>query len=347
METLISRPLSDRTPEGVEKHRTKLVEATAMAAGRILALEDAAPEVAARAAEIQLQLFMLSAEVGDAGAGERLQAFKQQLREDKRNLVRAVVLHGDLIERLAQWGELDGEAKQAWLASAALYLQLADPGRVQARLVISAAGAIDQFGDQEIAQALVNHALSAFRESKDEDDAELTERLEELARYLRLEGSVMKIEGRLLGGAPFEWSQYKDKVVLVDFWATWCGPCIAELPNVIENYKKYHGKGFEVVGISLDDETTVVEEFVARNDIHWPILVGTQSASGWSHPMAVKYGIHGIPAAILVGRDGKVISKHARGEDLGGYLQQILGEPLPVQEEHVSEQTPQERARGG
>jgi thiol-disulfide isomerase/thioredoxin len=138
----------------------------------------------------------------------------------------------------------------------------------------------------------------------------------------------LELSGKFLDGSELDWDSYRGKVVLVDYWATWCGPCRAEVPNVLENYLKYHDKGFDVVGISLDDKRSDAEEYVKQTNIPWPSLFHEASdASGWQNPMAVKYGITGIPTAILVDQEGNVVSMQARGPRLGALLEKLLGKP--------------------
>jgi thiol-disulfide isomerase/thioredoxin len=149
-----------------------------------------------------------------------------------------------------------------------------------------------------------------------------------IARRMRLQGNFMELEGKLVDGSDFDWASYRGKVVLVDFWATWCGPCIAELPNVKEVYKKYHEKGFDVVGISLDHVRQSLENFVKKEEIPWAQLYDEekQRGKGWNCPMALKYGVSGIPLAILVDKEGKVVSMRARGEELEQLVAKQLGE---------------------
>ena len=118
-----------------------------------------------------------------------------------------------------------------------------------------------------------------------------------------------------LNGKPLSVAGFKGKVVLIDFWATWCGPCRAELPNVIDTYKKYHSQGFEIIGVSLDSDRDKLDAFLKQEDgMTWQQYFDGQ---GWSNKLAVKYGVEAIPFAVLVGSDGKIVGKDLRGDDLG------------------------------
>jgi thiol-disulfide isomerase/thioredoxin len=117
-----------------------------------------------------------------------------------------------------------------------------------------------------------------------------------------------------LNGKPISVTGLKGKVVLVDFWATWCGPCRGELPNVIATYKKHHANGFEIIGVSLDSDRDALDSFLKKTDgMTWPQFFDGQ---GWHNKLAVKYGVEAIPFDVLVGPDGKIIGKELRGEEL-------------------------------
>jgi len=114
-------------------------------------------------------------------------------------------------------------------------------------------------------------------------------------------------------GNPLSVSQYEDKVVLVEFWATWCVPCVAELPNILKAYNKHHSNGLEVIGISLDQDEQKLKSFLKAKEIPW---VQYFDGKGWENKLAVKYGIDLVPATFLLDRQGKIIGHDLSGEAL-------------------------------
>ena len=115
-------------------------------------------------------------------------------------------------------------------------------------------------------------------------------------------------------------SSFKGKMVLVDFWASWCGPCRAENPAVVEAYNKYHslnfknGKGFEILSVSLDQNASAWEKAIEKDQLIWPNHVS--DLQGWSNAAAMRYGINSIPTNVLVDGNGIIIAKNLRGSDL-------------------------------
>ena len=171
--------------------------------------------------------------------------------------------------------------------------------------------------------------------AKDEKIAQWAGKLIGAARRLELTDNTMLVEGTTLEGKPLDWSKYSGKVVLIDFWATWCGPCRAELPNVKKNYEAYHDRGFEVIGVSLDQKRDDLDKFMEKEKLPWTIVTDDSWNKEKSAPgdgsklvpgqLANYYGVFGIPTLILLGRDGKAISLNARGDALTHELEKAFG----------------------
>ncbi|MCL2744509.1 MAG: redoxin family protein [Planctomycetaceae bacterium] len=141
-----------------------------------------------------------------------------------------------------------------------------------------------------------------------------------------LPGKEIAIDGETLDGQVFDWKKYKGKVVLIDFWATWCAPCVEEIPRLKTLYEKYHGKGFEIVGISIDEKLDALKKGLEKHQFPWIILADEKRKETKQMTMINRFAISRVPCCILVGRDGKVISTEARGEKLEEELKRLFPE---------------------
>ena len=117
-----------------------------------------------------------------------------------------------------------------------------------------------------------------------------------------------------IAGQPLSVAAHRGRVTMIDFWATWCGPCRQEMPNVIGTYNRYYAQGFDIIGVSLDDDRNAVAQFTQTQGMAWSQYF---DGKGWDNKLATKYGVHSIPMDYLLDRHGIIIGKELRGEELG------------------------------
>lgn len=129
-------------------------------------------------------------------------------------------------------------------------------------------------------------------------------------------------EGETVDGKIVKLSDYRGKIVFVDFWATWCAPCIRELPNLTKTYEAFHDKGFDVLAISLDDEREALDKFLkAHPEMEWTQIY---DGAGWESGVAAQYRVEAIPFTLLLDKQGKILATDLRGEALYGSVEAAL-----------------------
>jgi thiol-disulfide isomerase/thioredoxin len=189
-----------------------------------------------------------------------------------------------------------------------------------ARLAMKLAMAAED-ADVELARAVYKEAVKQFSAARDEKIAEVTPEFEQAMRGLDRLGKTIEISGKTLAGKEFDLKNLKGKVVLVDFWGTWCGPCVAEVPNMLKAHEKYHKRGFEIIGIARDKNDAIVEKFMKARNIPWACINIADSSK-----LIEMHGVKSYPTVMLVDRDGRIVSMRARGPQLDRLLARLLDE---------------------
>ena len=151
-----------------------------------------------------------------------------------------------------------------------------------------------------------------------------------VAAMNRLKAGMEKLfefEGKDLHGKVVSSKRLKGKVILLDFWAFWCGFCLTEIPQLKELNDRYYDRGLRIIGVFNDYRIDRLKEYVRKNAVNWPQLIEhTADKSSYMHPLARKYGIEGLPRYLLIGRDGKLKNSHVRVEKLKPLLDELLEE---------------------
>lgn len=140
---------------------------------------------------------------------------------------------------------------------------------------------------------------------------------------LGLEKPAKDFTVKLYDGGDFQLSKQKGKVILIDFWATWCGPCIREIPNLKQYYRAYKDKGFEIIGISLDKPGDTLKQYMEKEKLPWKIAY---SGKFWNDETARQYGINAIPSYWLVDKKGILRYHNLRGEQLKKAIEELTAE---------------------
>jgi thiol-disulfide isomerase/thioredoxin len=195
--------------------------------------------------------------------------------------------------------------------------------------------------DHEMAVAVYEAMESGFSDHADQTIvAQSKEIVEKFRERNAIVGTQFTFEGVLADGTPFDAEKYKGKVVLVDFWATWCRPCLEEIPNIKQNFDLYNKHGFEVVGVNIDKDRAAYTEFAKLQPLPWPSVLSPDPDQ--PHPMAETYAVTAIPFLVLLDGEGKVLGVNTRGTRLRRELAKLFPD-VPVPDAEVPE-TPDEAA---
>jgi thiol-disulfide isomerase/thioredoxin len=314
--------------EAVKDFRAKQSRAIATAADKILAAKPT-PEQLEAAVGAKVMALTAMMQLGDKEAAAKLEALPAELKKAGHAKMARDVQAFVLQRRLMEARGADAKTITELAKSIEAFLQEGplDPGCIQ--LAYAATQVAELSGDNKLAASVYQEMGTILAKSDDTRIADLGEKLQGAARRMELVGKPLELEGVTSGGEPLKWSDYRGKVTLVVFWATWCGPCREEIGHLREYYKDYHDRGFEVVAVSVDEDREALKEFLAKSEIPWTVVVDqAREDDSKGQPMGTRYGIIGIPEAFLVDRAGKVVSTEVRGPQLGKLLTEMIG-PKP------------------
>lgn len=316
------------SPQEFEAFRQKLIGELLKAAelGHTFATNYPTDSRALEVLRLEYQILAQAQRFGATNVENRIIAVEKQLLANpglgtqERILLRFQQLHRELQNKtinsaVQKGGKPNLEAYNQGLLEIARKLIKEFPGQeLPYDLFLSAA---QQMKDPKQKRALIQEVLKDPKAP-----LQVRKGAEGLLRGMDALGKPLELSFTALDGRKVDLKNLRGKVVLIDFWATWCGPCIQELPTVKAIYQKYHDKGLEIIGISLDKQRTMLEQFLKKNQIPWPQYF---DGKGWQTYWAQYYGIQAIPTMWLIDKKGILRDQNAR-QNLEQKVQKLLNE---------------------
>jgi peroxiredoxin len=214
-------------------------------------------------------------------------------------------------------------ADAAFVDSLKQLLQRPKSGAVALEKVLNCVPVLEQSGSYALANQVCELVQAAYKDSPNADLRQYAQQRTDLVvRRLNLLGKPLSVEGTLLGGAPLDFAPYQGKVVLLAFWSSLSPPCRPELLAVKSVYEKYHAKGFEVIGVCLDQDAAATSRFLDETKLPWVTIVNNK--------LAEQFGVEVIPYMVLTDAQGNIADLFVRGSALEAKLAAMLGEPVPT-----------------
>jgi peroxiredoxin len=266
-------------------------------------------------------LFRKKAPLALKKATAKILALEKDTGSKPYRLARLIDLQFKAVEAVGEEAG-DGQRK-ALLVEMLKFVSAGDKSADDLALAEGYAIDLEYLPSRELAAEAYAKFGQVFADSPNEELAERANMMLGAARRLKIIGQPVTLKGTTLDGKEFDLASLRGKVVLLDYWATWCEPCLAELPNMRRNYDTYKERGFEIVGISIDDDRPALEEFVADRKLPWIVLHDRERLG--QHPSTIDYGIFKIPNMMLLDKEGKVVSTRAKGAELDRLLKELLG----------------------
>lgn len=314
-----------RPKERSRESMTSLVEALSARIDELLA-KPIDGEAAREAVGFRFALFGIAQQLGVPGVSETKTKWIASLGTDKRPEIALMGRGLSLLESTQTPAIATGD-REAWeklLNATDSLLAETNASPFAANITMQISEMSEMAAPADIAAKAHASFAKRFAESDADNVRQAAPVLAGVGRKLGLPGSKMEITGTTLEGEPFDLSQLEGKVVLVEFWASWCGECVKTFPALTKLYQKHHDAGFEVVGVNIDETKSLWTEYLDSNPLPWMHVQNLGSGETNRHPNADRYGVNAIPFMVLIGRDGRVIETNVVVQELDTLVPKAL-----------------------
>ncbi len=303
------------------RRRAGFTEAVVDAADRVLRSSTKA-KYQLIAAETKLAVLHQAACLGDEEADQQLSAFVGELAADQRPAIVHQVKFYQLERRCLDADSLELKVIPSLLTDLQTFYESQEQlAHQHLRIASATVHVINRIEDAKQREEYFSKFGNLFAKSGDRQLARYGKKLAKggKGRASDLVGKPLELEGITDLGTPLDWSSYRGSVVVVDFWATWCGPCLREMPHLRTLYDELSDSGLDVVAVSLDEDLEALAKFLEEKKLPWPNLVGENARQ-----LATKHDVRGIPTMMLIDQQGKIVAVTHHVDSLRPQIKKLL-----------------------
>ena len=305
------------------RRRPGFAEAVSEAADRVLDAQTS-DRYHVIAVEAKVQVLHEMASLGNKNADAMLVTLVEKLKDDERPQIASLVLFLQMEQAMLLVDELPLAEVPAALDAMQKFLSGQKLQQQHLRIASATVHGINRLEDAKQKENYFQAFGKIFGASTDKTLASYGRKIASspTAGPADLVGKPLELEGETELGVALDWPSYRGKVVLIDFWATWCGPCLREMPHVRALHKRLEKQGFTVLAINLDRNQEDLDKFLKENDLPWTNLVAEGARTA-----ATRYGVRAIPTMMVVDQQGNVVAVSHRVADLTGTIEKLIKKP--------------------